>query len=72
MLWFMELFISIASLNQPVKDYIRTYDKIRKITTGQRNDYIAACLSDYPYLNKNSQMTSKDLNNNHFMLIHKQ
>ena len=49
-------------LNQPLKDYRRTYDKIRKITTGQRDDYTAPCLSDYPFLKEHSQMTSKDLN----------
>ena len=28
---------------------MRTYDKIRKIVTGQGDDYTNVCLLDYPY-----------------------
>ena len=38
--------------DQPVKNYLRTYDNIRKIATGQKDDYTAGCLLDYPYLKK--------------------
>ena len=31
--------------DQPVKNYLRTYDDIRKITTGKRHDYT----TDYTY-----------------------
>ena len=35
--------------DQPVKSYIRTYDNIRKIATGQGDDYTTGCLLDYTY-----------------------
>ena len=38
--------------NQLVKNDLRTYDNIRKITTGQGNDYTAGCWLDYPYFKK--------------------
>ena len=30
--------------DQPVKNDLRTYDKIRKISTGQGDDYTTGCL----------------------------
>ena len=38
--------------NQPVKNYLRTFDNIWKITTGQGDDCTTSCLLDYPYFNK--------------------
>ena len=38
--------------NWSVKNDLKTYDNIRKITTGQGDDYTAGCLLDYPYLKK--------------------
>ena len=38
--------------NEPINKDIKTYENIRKITTGQGDDYTAACLLDYPYLKK--------------------
>ena len=35
--------------NQPVKNDLRTYDNIKKITAGQRDDYATSCLLDYNY-----------------------
>ena len=32
---------------QPVKNYLRTYDKIRNITTSQGDDYTTGCLLDF-------------------------
>ena len=37
--------------DQPIKNDIKTYDNIRKITTGQGNDYTTGCLLDYNYFN---------------------
>ena len=34
-------------LDWPVKNDIRTYDNIRKIATGQGDDYTIGCLLDY-------------------------
>ena len=33
--------------DQPVKNKLRKYDNIRKIATGQGDDYTAGCLVDY-------------------------
>ena len=35
--------------DQPVKNDMRTYDDIRKIATGQEDDYTNGCLLDCPY-----------------------
>ena len=35
--------------NQPVKNDLRTYDNIKKITAGQGDDYATSCLLDYNY-----------------------
>ena len=38
--------------DQPIKNDLKTYDNIRKIATGQGDDYTTACLQDYPYFKK--------------------
>ena len=38
--------------NQTIKNDLKTYDNIRKITTGQGDDYTTGCLLDYPYFKK--------------------
>ena len=38
--------------DQPVKSNMRTYDNIRKILTGQGDDYTTDCLLDYKYFKK--------------------
>ena len=35
--------------DQPVKSDMRTYENIRKIATGQGDDYSTCCLLDYNY-----------------------
>ena len=35
--------------DQPIKDNNVTYNNIRKIATGQGDDYTTGCLLDYPY-----------------------
>ena len=35
--------------DQPVKNDKATYENIRKITTGQRDDYTTGCLLDYAF-----------------------
>ena len=35
-----------------LKNYLRTYDNIQKISTGQDDDYTTACLPDYPFFKK--------------------
>ena len=47
--------------DQPLKNNKITYEKIRKIATGQRDDYTTGCLLDYPYFKKNYKMIAIDL-----------
>ena len=44
-----------------LKNNLRTYDNIRKITTGQIDDYTTGCLLDYPYFKNYQKMIAIDL-----------
>ena len=39
--------------DQPINDSIKQYDEIRKILTGQGDDYTTGCLLDFAYFEKN-------------------
>ena len=39
----------------------KTYENIRKITTGQGDDYTTGCLLDYPYFKNHYKMIAIDL-----------
>ena len=47
--------------DQPVKNNKTTYKNIRKIATGQGDDYTTGCLLDYPYFKENHKMIATDL-----------
>ena len=47
--------------DQPIKDNKVTYENIRKITTGQGDDYTTDCLSDYIYFKNYYKMIAVDL-----------
>ena len=38
--------------DQPITNYLKTYDSNRKIETDQGDDYTTGCLLDYPYFKK--------------------
>ena len=38
--------------DQPINDSIKQYDEIRKISTGQGDDYTTGCLLDFAYFEK--------------------
>ena len=38
--------------DQPINDLIKQYDEIRKISTGQGDDYTTGCLLDFSYFEK--------------------
>ena len=40
---------------------MKTYDNIRKMTTGQGDDYANGCLLDYNYFKKRYKMIAIDL-----------
>ena len=47
--------------DQPVKNNLTTSNNIRKVTTGQGDDYTNSCLLDYPYFEKYYKMMVTDL-----------
>ena len=47
--------------DQPLKNNLRTYGGIRKITTGQCDDYTTGCLLHYLYFHTNYKVIAIDL-----------
>ena len=47
--------------DQPINDQIKKYDEIRKIATGQGDDYTRGCLLDYQYFKDHYQLLAIDL-----------
>ena len=47
--------------DQPVNDLIKQYDEVRKISTGQGDDYTTGCLLDFAYFEKNYRLIAADL-----------
>ena len=47
--------------DHPIKSNKVTYDNIRKIATGQGDDYTTGCLLDYPYFANTYKMIAVDL-----------
>ena len=37
--------------DQPINDFIKQYDEVRKVSAGQGDDYTTGCLLDYAYFN---------------------
>ena len=48
-------------LDQPFKYDIKSYENIRKIATGQGDDYTTGCLLDYNYFKNHYKMIAIDL-----------
>ena len=47
--------------DQPINDIIKQYDEIRKIATGQWDDYTTGCLLDYQYFKYHYNLIAIDL-----------
>ena len=47
--------------DQPINSMTKTYENIRKIATGQGDDYTTGCLLDYPYFKNHYKMIVIDL-----------
>ena len=47
--------------DQPINDSIKQYDEIRKILTGQGDDYKRGCLLVFPYFEKNYRLIAEQL-----------
>ena len=47
--------------DEPIIDFVKQYDEIRKTETGQGDDYTIGCLLDYQYLKNHYNLTAVDL-----------
>ena len=47
--------------DQPINDSIKQYDEVRKISTGQGDDYTTGCLLDFAYFEKNYRLIAVNL-----------
>ena len=47
--------------DQSINSDLKTYENIRKIATGQGDDYTTGCLLDYSYFKENYRMIAIDL-----------
>ena len=47
--------------DQAINDSIKQYDKVRKVSTGQGDDYTTGCLLDFAYFEKNYRLIAVDL-----------
>ena len=47
--------------DQPINDSIKQYDEVRKVSTGQGDDYTTGCLLDFGYFEKKSRLIAADL-----------
>ena len=57
MLWLMVK----TFFGQPINSDLKTYENIRKIASGQGDDYTTGCLLDYSYFKENYRMIAIDL-----------
>ena len=49
--------------DQPINDLIKQYDEIRKISTGQSDDYTTGCLLNFAYFKNNYKLIALKLIN---------
>ena len=47
--------------DQAINDSIKQYNEVRKISTGQGDDYTTGCLLDFAYFEKNYRLIAADL-----------
>ena len=55
-LFFQIVFLYAVNYKHVINNEIKTYENIRKITTGQGDDYTTGCLLDYLYFKENYKM----------------
>ena len=48
--------------DQPLNDLIKKYDEVRKVSTGQGDDYTISCLLDFAYFKNNYRLIVTNLN----------
>ena len=47
--------------DQPINVSIKQYDKVRKVSTGQGDDYTTGCLLDFVYFEKNYRLIAANI-----------
>ena len=47
--------------DQSINDSIKQFDEVRKVSTGQGDDYTTGCLLDYAYFKDNYKLIAVDL-----------
>ena len=47
--------------DQPINSMTKTYEIVRRISTGQGDDYTIGCLLDYSYFKENYKLIAIDL-----------
>ena len=47
--------------DQPIKDLIKEYDEVRKVSTKHGDGYTTGCLLDYAYFRDNYRLIASDL-----------
>ena len=47
--------------DQPINSMNKTYENIRRIATGRRDDYTTGCFLDYSYFKEHYKMIAIDL-----------
>ena len=47
--------------DQPMNDLIKQYDEVRKVSTGQGDDYKTGCLLNFAYFERNYRLIAADL-----------
>ena len=47
--------------NQPINNNLKTYENLRRIATGQGDDYTTGCLLDYSHFNNHYKTIAIDL-----------
>ena len=55
------LIDGINFYDQPINDLIKQYDDVRKVSTGQGDNYTTGCLLDYAYFKDNYWLISVDV-----------
>ena len=47
--------------DKPSDDLLKQYDEVKKVSTGQEDDYTAGCVLDYAYFKDNYRLIAVDL-----------
>ena len=47
--------------DQPINDLIKQYDEVRKVSTGEGDDYTTVCLLDYAFFKDHYRLIAADL-----------